>query len=163
MKLQIEITREDFLNFNVDHFLKTQLKKTILFAVLGLLVLQIAIHRDKVSLDLTAIAVSTVMFSSIYFLILYFQLQRSKRMPTDDGSILGWKTLDFSEEGLSYSDRASNGIYRWDAIKSIVKTKNAVYLYIDAHMAIMIPSRFIATENLKNEFQSILDTYIGSK
>ena len=66
MKIEIEITRQDYLKFNIYYFKKTQLLRTAIIGLVGLLVLQYAINKDKSTLSLVSILIS-----SLFYLILF--------------------------------------------------------------------------------------------
>ena len=159
MKLEIEITTQDYVDFTVYHFTKTRLSRTVVTCFLGLIILQFALNKDKSNIDVSRIVVSLLLYIGIYCLFLYYSLNRSRKIPDDNGSLLGKKEFELSADHISYIDRDSAGQYKWTAIKSLEESKSAFYLYIDANMAIVMPKRYFKDKAEEKEFS----TYIQDK
>jgi hypothetical protein len=152
MKLNIEITREDYFNFNKHHFIRTRLKGTVLTCLIGLITLQFFIYRNKSSLNINAAIVSSFIYLVLYFLFTYLSLTRTSRIPQENGGWLGSKEFNFSNECISYKDKNSEGQYNWSAIKKLEEGNTAFYLYIDSIMAILIPKRYFNGKPEELEF-----------
>jgi hypothetical protein len=159
MKIEIDITRQDYLNFNLYHFRKKNLVRTALIGLIGLLILQYSINKEKESINIIAVVISSVFYISIFAVIMYFSLARSKSIPKDNGSFLGKKVYEFSDDYISFSDKDSDGRFQWHAIKSLGEDSKAFYLYLDTIMALLIPKRYFRD---KTEEQAFRD-YVQSK
>lgn len=160
MKLEIEITRKDFLNFNVDHFLRTQLTNTIVISLAGLLALQLFIHHNRTVSDTKLVLLSSLLYFIAYFLWVYYTLNRSKDVPQNNGTILGLKTWEFNDDGITYADKHSQGHYNWDVVNSFKESKRAFYLYVDRHVAIVVPKRVFNSSAVKKEFVELVNKNI---
>ena len=159
MKLEIEITREDYSNFGFYHFKKTQLVRTILIGLASLLILQFLFHRNKSSLNLGIILISSFLFIVFYSILIYFSLSKSRSIPKDDGSILGKKEYEFLDDHIFYKDKNSEGRFQWNAIKDVHESNKAFYLYLDTNMAILIPKKHFVDKTAEKNFGN----YVRSK
>ncbi len=159
-KIDYEIQREDYSEFNKYHFLKTKLKKTIISGSIFLVVLQIFLNRDEFNLIPTIISIIVFVFS--YFLIIRRSLNRTNKIPLANGKILGKKELIFSDTEIVHSDISSNGTIQWTAIKNIQKGKTAYYLYMDTLMAIVIPYRYFKDNSERKDFENFIEERINN-
>ena len=156
MTLEIEMTRQDYLDYNIYYFLKNRLTPTIVNFLLSLLVLQLFIHDKKTVSDMNQVIITSALYLIIYFLSVYYSLYRSKKIPHENGVILGLKAYDFTDEGVAYVDKNNRGQYNWSVVKSINESKKAFYLYIDTEVAIVIPKRYFSDELNKHEFVELV-------
>ncbi len=156
MTLEIEMTRQDYLDYNIYHFLKNRLVSTIVNSLASLLVLQLFIHDKKTVSDMNQVIITSVLYLIIYFLSVYYSLYRSLKIPHENGVILGLKSYDFTDEGVAYADKNNRGQYNWSVVKSINESKKAFYLYVDTEVAIVIPKRYFSNELNKHEFVELV-------
>jgi hypothetical protein len=159
MKIEIDITRQDYLNFNLFHFRKKSLVRTGIIGLIGLIILQYEINKEKESVSIIAVLISSIIYILIFSLIMYFSLVRSKSVPKDNGSFLGEKLYDFGDDHISFSDKDSDGRFQWHAIKSLAEDSKAFYLYLDTIMALVIPKRYFVDKFQENAFRN----YVQSK
>ena len=155
IKLSFELQRENYMNFNKFHYKKTQLKKTLITGGLVLIILQVALNLNK--FDLIATIISSIIFNAIYFFLISRSLNNTKKIPKDDGSILGRKEIEFSDTGIAYMDKNSSGNFNWSAIKSLQSDTTEFYLYTDANMAIVIPKRIFNSDTEIVEFEEYIN------
>ena len=148
MKLEIEITRQDYVDFNTFIFFKTRVWRTVLTGIIGLVVMQVLINLSRTHIDMGGLIVSSAFYIAAYCFLIYRGLLKAKKAPQADGSILGHKVVEFTEDGISAKDKDSQSQYNWSAIKSIEESKKAFYLFIDTNMAMVIPKR-----SFENEFE----------
>ncbi len=159
MRIEIDITRQDYLNFNLYHFRKKNLVRTALIGVIGLIILQYSINKEKETVNISAVVISSILYIFIFAVIMYFSLTRSKSIPKDNGSFLGKKVYEFSDDYISFSDKDSDGRFQWNAIKSLEEDSKAFYLYVDTIMALLIPKRYFVDRLEEQAFRS----YVQSK
>ncbi len=153
MKIEIDITRQDYLNFNFYHFRKKSLIRTAVIGLIGLMILQYSINKDKETVSIIALAISSTLYIFIFAVIMYFSLSRSKSIPKDNGSFLGKKVYEFSEDYISFRDKDSDGRFQWKAIKSFEEDSKAFYLYLDTIMALLIPKRHFMDKSEEQAFR----------
>ena len=142
MKIEIEITRDDYVSFNFYHFRKRKLLKTIISALIGLLIVQFAININKSTVSVETILMITFLYVGIFSLLMYMNLVKTKEIPKDSGTFLGWKRYDFTDDYIFFQHKDSDGRFQWTVIKSVEEDKKAIYLYVDTIMAIVIPKRY---------------------
>jgi hypothetical protein len=85
---------------------------------------------------------------------MYFSLTRRKSIPKENGSFLGKKVYELSEEYINFSDKESDGRFQWKAIKSLEEDSKAFYLYLDTIMALLIPKRYFVDKSAEQAFRN---------
>ncbi|CAN5470936.1 hypothetical protein BH11BAC1_BH11BAC1_30040 [soil metagenome] len=159
MKLEIEITRKDYADFNKFHYLKYKFRRSTLTILVVLILLQLILNGKNFSLGKTI--VSTITALLVYFGIIYFALSKSKKIPSADGSILGKREMEFLEDSIKYKSETGEGTRTWASIKKLEEGKNAYYLYLDANMGVIVPKRFFSSEAAKNDFVDLVKRKIN--
>ena len=158
MKLTIDITREDYSDFNTFHFLKTRLTRTLLTGLLTLVAVEYLINRNQFDLGLTIF--SSIVCIVVYFWAVYRSLKKTKNIPDNDGSILGPKHMEFADDKIYYSTKNSQGNCEWSSIKYLKENSKAFYLYMDANMAILVPKRIFVNSDDLNSFRKIINSKV---
>lgn len=154
MKLSFEINREDYADFNKFHFLKTRLKRTILTGTITILALQLILNKDD--FNLTATTISTLVCIILYFLIYYVFLNNTKNIPSDNGTILGQRDMEFADNEIRCKTDTSNTTSAWTTIKTLEKGRNSFYLYVDTNMAYIIPKRIFSSIDQQDKFEGFI-------
>jgi Ca2+/Na+ antiporter len=154
MKLTIDITREDYSDFNKFHFIKTKLKRSILIGLLTLISMEYFVNRDHFDLTLTIII--SIVCIVVYCWATYQGLNKTKNTPDNDGAILGPKEMEFGDDKISYATKNSQGSYDWTSIKYLRESSKAFYLYVDTNMAMLVPKRTFGNENELEDFRKII-------
>ena len=153
LKFTYEIERQDYVDFNKYHYLKTSLKRILIFGGLGIIVLMSILHSDD---NLIGMIIAPFIYILFYIFTILRSLKATKMIPKDNGSILGKKELEFSDTGIAHSDKNSNGNIKWQAIKSLQQGSKAFYLYLDANVAIIIPKRVFENSLEISEFENYI-------
>ena len=161
MKLKIEITRLDYLNFNKYFFVKTRLKKTIITGFITILSLQIILNRTEFDLGVTI--VSTIASIVVYFFAIYFSILSTESKPKDDSTILGLKEMEFNEDAVLCESSTVSSIVNWSTIKSLEEGRTAFYLFIESNSAFIIPKRYFNSTEQLNEFKNLIQSKIKVK
>jgi hypothetical protein len=156
MKLEVDITRQDYLNYNVYHFIKTQLTQTIIIGLVGLVILQYAMNKDESSLNIISLIFSSLLYISIFCVIMYYNIHKTRLIPRDDGAFLGKKSYEFLDDHIYFKDKHSEGQIQWSAIKHLGNSKKAFYLGLETNMAIMIPKRHFSDKAEEERFHSLV-------
>ncbi len=158
MKIIVDITRQDYVDFNKFHFMKTGFKKTILTYLIALILMELYLNKD--GFNLFATSFSSILFILVCWFLTYNRLNKTKKIPIDDGSFLGETEFDFLEDKILYKKYNSEGNVSWSTIKSFEESKTTYYLYIDRIVAYVIPKRFFTNENEKLAFQELVKKHI---
>ena len=160
MKLIVNITREDYSDFNKFHFLKTRLNRTIIIGLLTVIILQYLLNRPE--FNLIATVISTIACIVIYIFMIYRSLNRTKNIPDSDGTILGQKEMEFKDDRIIYSTKNSQGTCEWASIKSLKENSTAFYLYMDTNMAMLIPKRSFISNQEQENFRKLIRQKIST-
>jgi hypothetical protein len=158
MKLQIEITRRDFLEFNEYHFLKFKLKTTVITSFIVLLGLLLILNNENFNL-LKTIAGSLI-YVLLFFSIIKINLWETFKTPNENGEILGEKEIEITEESIQYNSKNTQTKRNWYTILFFKESQGAFYLYTDSVLAIVIPKRYFKNENDMYEFRKIVNENI---
>ena len=160
MKLTFDITREDYFEFNKFHFLKTKLKRTIILGVLTLVILQLFLNREQ--FDWTATIISSTICVLVYIYAIKRSLDKTKNIPDKNGTILGQKEMEFTDEKIIYKTSNSEGSSGWATIKNIKESPKAFYLYMDTNMAMLVPKRVFKEGADEAAFRNLVNQKINT-
>src|SRR5260221_1792076 len=117
MKLEIEINRQDYSDFNIFHFYKTRLVRSIIICSVVIIILQSILNKDKVNIPATVF--SSIVAIIVYFAMIYYSLTNTKKIPKDDGAILGKRELEFTNDTIICREKYSISNSNWTTIKSL--------------------------------------------
>ena len=160
MKMEFEITRQEYADLNFHHFKKKRLVRYVITGLISLVFLQIALNMNSRPVNIGKIIVTSLLFILLYSVIIYFQLQRVHKLPGDNGAMLGKRSCEFSDDGLVIKSNDTEGKYQWQAVKSFEETKKAFYLYLDTIMVLPFPKRYFSDQNEEKAFRSLLERKI---
>lgn len=160
MKLTIDISRQDYVDFNKFHFIKTKLKRTVITGVLTVFILQVFFNHEQ--FDLTATIVSSIFCVLVYVFVINMSLNKTKSIPDNDGTILGQKEFEFSEDKIIYKTENSEGSSAWTTIKKLEESSKAFYLYVDTNMAILVPKRVFKDKSDEDAFKTLVNQKINT-
>jgi hypothetical protein len=158
MKLHTEITRQDYAEYNRYHFFQTKLKKTIFLGLLTLISIQLILNREH--FELVETIVSTIVAITIFIFLLNRNLNKTKNIPDNNGTILGEKEYDFTVNNITYNTKDSKGTIEWSLIKYQKESPTTFYLYTDSIMAIIIPKRYFKNSQELDEFRELISQRI---
>lgn len=159
MTIEIDITREDYSDFNIHHFVKTRLLRTVLTGIATIILMEYLLNRDGFHLIATVVSVFVCII--IYVVLIVTQLQKTSNIPKDGGTILGIKILQFNEDSIICKASDSTTDFKWSLISRIDNGKKAIYLYLETNMAIIIPKRYFSTESEQIEFIEFVNKRIN--
>jgi hypothetical protein len=154
MKLTIDISRQDYVDFNKFHFYKTHLKRTVITGIVTVILMLFILNRRK--FDMTLSLVSSIGSMLVYTLAIYWNLNRTKNIPNNDGTILGEKNFEFTEDKIIYKTVNSEGSSSWSSIMKFEESSKAFYLYMDTNMAMPIPKRFFKDKTEEDAFRTLV-------
>lgn len=160
MKLTIDISRQDYADFNKFHFFKTKLKRTVTTGALTVIVLQLFLNREQ--FDPTATIISSVVCVFVYVFAINRSLNNTKSIPDSDGTILGQKLMDFGEDKIIYKTQNSEGSSDWKTIKKLEEGSKAFYLYMDTNMAMLVPKRVFKDKLEEETFKTLVRQKINT-
>jgi len=143
MQIQIDITRDDYANFNKYYFLRKKLKRTLVLVLGSSLVFPLIGSEGPFDLSMYVknVIVFALLFIFFYAVFILITFKWIGRLPSKSGIILGKKTIRLTEEGLVEESELSTTVHKWKAIKSLESDKQYFFVFIDNIAAHIIPKR----------------------
>jgi hypothetical protein len=83
-------------------------------------------------------------------------LNRTGKLPSKKGIILGSKRIIFAEHEITEVGVNSAATFKWSGIKSVEVGSQAIYIFVDLMAALIIPKRAFSDDKVMEEF--LLDT-----
>lgn len=168
MKLQYELTNQDFIDFNLN-FIDTSpiMKRSLLiqrFVFPILLVLSPATLSDLIGVPfqilMTVFSVLALLWA-LFFLKWYksriarksIKLIASGKVP----GVVGPHEL-FIEQGI-ISDKTSANITRYEQIEKVIETRSHVFVYVSEVMAYIVPKNAFSSPEELVAFKAILASF----
>jgi hypothetical protein len=164
MEITIDLTREDYADFNKYWFLKKGLKKRIYVVIIFAFGLPFFANSEQpfeLITYLLSVLIYGIMFGLLYLGGLYSMMNRTKKLPSDTGSILGKKKFTITDEGLIEESENNVNIQKWNGIKSIEMNKRSIFIFVDSIAAYMIPKRFFNSVNDQEHFVKLIKEKIN--
>jgi hypothetical protein len=156
MEIKIEITRKDFQKFNLYAAKKNKaLKRFKLVPVIFLILIVLLLNIKEISnITYMVIQIAFILFLYLAFVLLFKPITAliTKYTPAKDGGTLGEHKFRISDEGLWESTEYNESLTKWNGIKSIETTKKYIFVFIDTHMAHIIPKRYFKSEEDSENF-----------
>jgi len=155
MELNIEITREDYIDFNKFYFVKKGMKKRILIVIIAAIILPVIIcidHPFYLPEYLIYFLITLVLFGGLYIGLMFLYINRTGKIPTENGSILGLKKYIITEEGFMHEGEFHKGIHHWGGIISIEMSKKNIFIFTDSIAAYIIPRRYFESKEKEELF-----------
>lgn len=167
MEINITLTRKDYIEFNKYFYLKKAMKKRlklVLMMALGLPFIMNLGSPFNLNNYLFDVLLVAIIFGVIYLLLGYLLMNRTGRLPSEDGSILGDKKFIIEEEGLIEESKTNRNIQKWIGIKAIEENENYLFIFVDNVAAYILPKRYFENKDVYDEFLNEINKRMkGSK
>jgi hypothetical protein len=155
MEINIDLTRDDYADYNKYYFLNKRLKKRLYLIIIVAFCISFLVNRGR-PFDLLTYFMSLI-FAGFVFAILYIgitilSIHLLKKLPADNGCILGKKKFTITDEGLIEESESNVNLQKWKGIKSIETNNNSVFIFVDNIAAYVIPKRFFKDETEQENF-----------
>jgi len=161
MKMEIEITEEDHADFNRFYFVRSKLKSSVFVAFAALIILEIFLNKD--GLHLLATVISSLTLVVLYFALIYVAMAATKKVPASEGTVLGTRKIEFTDEGIRCSTHDKSTLSKWSDIKKIEQGFSALYIYTNGGHAYIIPKRYFTGRKEQDEFEASIKEKIGKR
>lgn len=172
MRFEYELTKQDYIDFNVHHIKNSNTLKKSLFMqqyVLAVIYLILPFILSKVSdipllywlVVFVIVAVLWVIFYPKYFMAA--TIKRILKL-VDEGKnkdMLGKHILTVNEEGIIEESENGESRINWSGVEKVVETEKHFFIYFSSIMAYIIPKSVFEKDNTKNEFLKLLDEKSG--
>ena len=160
-KFNVNVTEQDYLNFNLFVATKTPHGKKVMLRSRLLITAAVALALLLVWITRGLSRVSVITTVLILLILLYFQAYHNRRM---ENSLRNYKrglkkpaklpfspvpTKEFNDEAIIDTDENSVTERKYSAIEAIYFDKNALYIFIGAAEAFILPySCFVSREQM---------------
>ena len=170
MELNYEITKQDYLDYNLYYMqYSSTMKKTLLVQrfILPLIFLVFPFILATISSKIpfwywmTIFNVTTIVWIVFYPRHLKSQVKKRISKMVDEGKnvgFLGNSKLILTEEGITLITEARESKTSWKAVESICETEKHIFIFISAVEAYIVPNRIFESENMKKEFLELLNS-----
>lgn len=74
---------------------------------------------------------------------------------------MGKHRFEITEDGFKESTEYNEMFTKWEGIKSIEETKKQIFIFLDRHMAHIIPKRYFKNDEEVRELKEFLNSYIN--
>jgi hypothetical protein len=162
MKLNIEVTREDYGRFMKFWYVKFRLKKSFIFITIFSLIFALVLvdFSTKTFVDyIIVVLMLMILYGIILFLTMNFSLKRSGKLLQENGTVLGSKKIEILEQGIQESSENSTTIFKWQSIKEVTSDEHAIYIFVDKVAAIIIPKRYITDVTQQEVLLATVEKY----
>lgn len=166
MKLEYEITKQDYIDFNIYHMIHSMAMKRSLFIqrfvspiiFLVLPILLIKITNMPLWYWYSVFIISFVLWIVFYPKFLKKSVERKISKMLEEGKttgILGNHSFSFTEEGVV--DKTEFSETKYSLIEKVVESETHIFIYVSAVMAYIIPIRIFGNVDEKIIFLNILN------
>jgi len=167
MEITYSLTREDYWQFNL-FFMKRKrgyrIAPIIAAVIVGTALVLIGLNFGDPPIPIWFIALTSAggagFVGAWTFVCRHYMLRRAvRRLPAEDGALLGEYTLKIGPEGISGKSATTESSIRWIGVREIAENANYFYLFIDKHVAMIVPKRVFADPTDATEFIKIARSY----
>jgi len=171
MTVQFNISKEDFINFNIDHFSKAKSARAARLRIMfgcPLVFFIITFMLDRFTITATNL-ISTAAVLLVWSTYLYKKVyERTIRQNVikyiDAGNandIIGRQKITLLDTGMEESNNTHVQQIEYSLIESILSGHDLYYIYTGNRKAVIIPYSAFENETERREFISILSGKTG--
>lgn len=162
MKIAIDFTKDDFWKFNkYALFHLPKYKGMILSALIGIPIISIAVFKILGWGWISSI-IGGLVIGGLCDLFFVYRLKRKimSMVKYNDG-ILGERTIEIDENGLSEYSPKIQSRYEWSAMHQLTQDAENLYLFINDLQAVVVPKRYFANPEEETAFTRLVGQYSG--
>ena len=166
MEISVEITQEDYLDFNKFYFFKKKSKQRIIrTAVLAIIIAVVSTYEYPFDLALFIAVVLLAFVVQLLFIAIFMPIlvRVMGYVPAKNGVMLGKKTFRVTMEGLSEESENTTVFQKWKSIKSVDENKRSIFIFVDTIAAYIVPKRYFQNEEHLEEFKRMVYEYASSE
>lgn len=166
MDLEYELTKQDYIDFNIYHMTSSVTMKRSLFIqrfIIPIIFLVLPIFLIKIT-DIplwywySVFIILSVLWVVFYKKFLIKSVERRISKILDEGKttgILGVHHFSFTEEGIV--DKTEFSETKYNVIEKVVESEKHIFIYVSAVMAYIIPIRIFNSVDVKSKFLKMLN------
>jgi len=168
MKLQYELTSQDFIDFNIN-FIETSpvMKRSLLIQRIMFPILLLAspatlsnVFDVPFGVLMTVFGVLAILWLAFYLKWFKYRIARKSEKLIKSGKVLGVVGPHelFVEQGV-ISDKTSADITRYETIEKVVESRTHIFIYVSQVMAYIVPKRLFVNPSDLDVFRDVLSTF----
>jgi membrane protein implicated in regulation of membrane protease activity len=170
MELEFDLTKEDYINFNINHLSISDVTKKRLFIsryIISLIFLIVPFILAKVTDISFWYWMITFSIVFIYYVTSYNK-KLKKRVnkhinkllgEENNKALIGKKILRISENGIEQISDVNTSTTKWEAIGKIIEYQEYIYIYNSAVSAYIIPTRVFKNDSEETGFVKLIKSY----
>lgn len=152
--LKFDLTLEDLREFRNRHFLKYRMLKILLILTGGLAVVEITSYKPGID---PAVFLQNSAFGLVLYGLLFWVYRRNEtRLPANAAAVVGSVEMVVTEHSISGIDRDGDGTLNWAELAKVYIAPQALYLYVNASIAVIVPRRAFANADEARAFGTFL-------
>jgi hypothetical protein len=167
MRLEYELTKQDYIDFNIYYIKNSDtLKRSLIIQryvmAVFFLIIPFAIYRvTDIPLWYWLAVFFVVAVLWVIFYPKYFMSATIKRISklVDEGKnkdMLGKHIITVNEEGIKEESKNGDSRINWDGVEKVAEAENHIFIYISSVMAYIIPKSIFEDDNTRDEFLKLL-------
>lgn len=168
MEINVNITRQDYIDFNVFYQFNKRRKEKLLMLIgfsFGLpfilnLIFQVPFYLIDFLYEVLNVA---IIYSLLMVIFIYISIFIYSKLPSKTGVFLGPKKFVIAEEGFIEDSEINHNILKWSGIKSMDQNKNSIFIFIEFNAAQIIPKRYFKNSDEMNNFIQIINKKLSSQ
>lgn len=146
MEINIEITRDDFVDFN-KYVIKKRNRngKIFIFNLILALLLPFLVQIKKPFNPVDYFAGVVFLFALFTLIfVIFWNIEKFgfRKLPDKKGVILGERTILLTDQGFVEITRTTSQTTKWDAVLSVEETRDHIFVFVDKTAAYLIPKRY---------------------
>ena len=162
MTIKFNISEEDYVNFNIDHFHKIKPMKGSEFLLRFLLPLAMFILCVLMNVE-HLILLIVILYAIIW--IGFFQkfMRRARKSSTLNfirkgkaNDFIGNQSVTLEDDAIEITNAVSLSKIKYQAVEDIYYSSNLYYIYVGAIKAVLVPYSAFSGEKQRQEFFDIL-------
>ncbi|NMA82660.1 MAG: YcxB family protein [Epulopiscium sp.] len=173
MHIQYEISKEDYIQFNMFHVKHSPTVQRTLFIqryIISLVFLVVPFVMHWTAQAPLKIAIPIFFITYVLWVIMYPKhfmknIKKNTAKMIDEGkdeSLLGSQELWVTEDGIVKKTDVGEVKTSWKAVQKVTWDESILYIYVGVMSAYIIPFRAFKTEEEKEKFIQEVNKYIAN-
>lgn len=171
MELHYDITKQDYIDFNLNYFTNNAVVQrsilitrvaTAAIVVLGGTMLMYWLH----ALNAFSVAVYLALAAACFFGMPWYMKRKMIKnvdrilQRANNKQLCGPKTLTLREEEFELAGENEDTVYQYEAVQRTATDANHFYIFVDEFSAIIVPFSAFVDEQQKTAFYDRITTHI---
>lgn len=173
MEINYELTKEDFIQFNMYHYKNSKvMKKSLIFMryFLPIFFIVAAIVTFVLRQEIAISSIIFVIVGCLWFVLFPGIMNKSIYKKVDqffsEGknlSLLGKHSIVINEESIIEKSETSEVKHSWATVEKVAESETHIIIYVSAVSAYMIPIKAFNNDEEKSKFIDLVRNYNHKK